>query len=40
MLKSPKRALLMSIPTSTISMVGAVLIAIVRIWVSVISHPS
>ena len=39
-LKSPKRALLMSIPTRTISMVGAVLIAIVRIWVSVICRPS
>src|SRR6266446_2997522 len=34
--KSPKRALLMRIPISTMSMVGAVLIAIVRIWVSFI----
>jgi hypothetical protein len=34
---SPKRALLIKIPTSTRSMVGAVLKAIVRIWVSVIS---
>src|ERR1700686_4710749 len=37
---SPKRALLIKIPTSTRSMVGAVLKAIARIWVSVISHSS
>src|ERR1700676_5377435 len=39
-LVSPKRALLIKIPTSTRSMVGAVLRAIVRIWVSVIYHSS